>query len=169
MLYGVELPEISVKQYSANVIANNMYLQVDQDGFSQTLLESIIYYSKDGHAVTKDDMYATTKVNCKRILKTTVGCNLFIKFRYGSEQWVILKILKETNPIEVSEFSTARDIADEPKFFWLVPYTLQKRDRIITAIISIARKTSQKYGIEVPRDLGHAKKLDSINGNCLWQ
>ena len=53
MLYNVEFPDRAVKQYSANVIANNMYSKVDQYGFYQTLLKSIIDYSKDGHVVTK--------------------------------------------------------------------------------------------------------------------
>ena len=42
-------------------------------------------------------------------------------------------------------------------------------DQIIVAVTSCARKTSQKYGISVPQDLCHAKKLDAINGNPLWQ
>ena len=36
MLYDVEFPDGAIKQYYANVIAKNMYLQVDQYGFSQT-------------------------------------------------------------------------------------------------------------------------------------
>ena len=34
MLYNVELPDGYVKKYSANIIANKMYSQVGQDGFS---------------------------------------------------------------------------------------------------------------------------------------
>ena len=68
------------------------------------------------HAVTKEDMYVTTKASLKRLFQTTVGWNLLVKFRYGSEQWVPLKILKEPNLIEVAEFSMARDIADETLF-----------------------------------------------------
>ena len=114
-------------------------------------------------------MYVTTKDNRKILFQNNVGWKLLVKFRYGYEQWVTLKILRETNPIQVSEFSTACDIVDEPSFCWWVPYTLQKGDCVIAAGTSCARNTSQKYGIEVPRDLYHAKQLYSINGNCLWQ
>ena len=76
MIYGVEFPDGSVKQYSANVISNHMYLQVDQDLFSQKLLISIINYRNYGHAVTNDDMYVTTKSNPKILCQTTVGWKL---------------------------------------------------------------------------------------------
>ena len=39
MLYDAELFDVSIKQYSANFIANNMYSQFYQGGFYQTLLE----------------------------------------------------------------------------------------------------------------------------------
>ena len=39
MLYDVELPDGAVKKYYANIIANNMYSQVDQDKFYQILIE----------------------------------------------------------------------------------------------------------------------------------
>ena len=80
------------------------------------LVKSIIYCSKDRHAVTKYNIYNTTKANHKRLCQTTVNWNMLVKFRYGSEQWVPLKILKEPNLIEVAEFSMARDIADETLF-----------------------------------------------------
>ena len=80
-----------------------------------------------------------------------------------------MTILREANPIEISELATVRNIADEPAFCLWVPYTLQKRDRIIYASTSHARKNSHKYSIEVPHDLDHTKQLDPINGNCLRQ
>ena len=63
-------------------------------------------------------MFVTTKANQEILCQTTIGWNLLVKFRDGSEQWVPLKTLKKPNPIEVSEFTTARDILDEPVFFW---------------------------------------------------
>ena len=34
ILYDVEFPDGAVKQYAANTIAQNMYSQVDEDGYS---------------------------------------------------------------------------------------------------------------------------------------
>ena len=86
MLYNVEFLDGSVKQYSANVIAKNIISQVDQDEFSQMLIRSIIDYSKDGCAVTKENMYVTTKANFKRLHQTTICWKMIVKFRDGSEQ-----------------------------------------------------------------------------------
>jgi hypothetical protein len=128
IIYDVEFPDGVVKQYAANTIAENMYSQVDHEGHSQSLLKSIIDYKKDGHAVTKSNMYIHTKSGQRRLRKTTIGWKLLVQFRDGSEQWIPLKVLKETNPVDVAEFAVAREIDDQPAFNWWVPYTIRKRD-----------------------------------------
>jgi hypothetical protein len=44
----------------------------------------------------------------------------------GMRQWIDLKILKESNPVQVAEYVTARNIADKPAFAWWVSYVLRK-------------------------------------------
>ena len=80
-----------------------------------------------------------------------------------------MKIFKEKNTIEVAEFATAHDIADEPTFCWWVPYTLRKRDSIIAAVTSLAINIPHNYGIEVPHDLDNSNQLNPTNGNNLWK
>ena len=46
------------------------------------------------------------------------------------------KLFKESNPVEVADFVIARNIADEPAFSWWVPFSLKKRDMIISAFNS---------------------------------
>ena len=77
--------------------------------------------------------------------KTTVGRKFNIKWRDGTTKWVSLKDLKESNPIEVAEYVTARNIQEEHALAWWVPYTLRKRDSIIASVNSRIRKLSQKY------------------------
>ena len=67
------------------------------------------------------------------------------------------------------EYVTARDIQDEPVFAWWVPYTLQKRDRIIASINSRVCKSSHKYGIEIPTSIKHAEDIYHRNKNTFWQ
>ena len=85
-----------------------------------------------------------------------------------SESWIKLKDMKESHPIETAEFAVARDIADEPAFAWWVPYTLRQRDVILSAVRKRIRKTTHKYGIEIPTSIEHAYKLDEQNSNTLW-
>ena len=44
IIYEVEFPDGQVKDYAANVIAENILSQVDDEGFSNTLLASILDY-----------------------------------------------------------------------------------------------------------------------------
>jgi hypothetical protein len=101
--------------------------------------------------------------------KTTQGWKLLIKWANGSESWIALKDMKESHPIETAEFAKARDIADEPAFAWWVPYTLRKRDIILCKIKTRIRRTTHKYGIEVPTGIAHAMQLDRDNGNSFWR
>ena len=50
--------------------------------------------------------------------QTTVGCKFRVKWKDSTTTWISLKDLKEFNPIEVSEYVTARIIQDEPAFAW---------------------------------------------------
>ena len=168
LLYDVEFTDGTLKQYSANIIAENMYSQVDEEGYSKTILESIVDYKKDGHAITKENMYVYTKSGQRRHRQTTQGWKLLVRFKDGSEQWVPLKVLKETNPVDVADFAQTRGIQDEPAFIYWVPYTLRQRDKIIAAVNTRLRKESLKYGIAVPRTLDEAKRMDRDNGNTLW-
>jgi hypothetical protein len=63
----------------------------------------------------------------------------------------------------------ARGIADEPAFAWWVPYMMRKRDIILSKLKARIRKTTHKYGIEVPTSMEHAFVIDRKNGNSLWQ
>ena len=144
-----------------------MYAQVDADGFAHTLLDHISDYKKAGDAIEKSDAYVVTKRGRKRLRKSTNGWHLKVVWKDGSSQWIALKILKESNPIETAEFAIARNIQDEPAFSWWVPYVMRKRDRIISSVNSRVKKVTHKYGVEIPSSVEHCYQLDMKNGNTL--
>ena len=78
-------------------------------------------------------------------------------------------LLAESHPVEVAEFAKARCIDREPAFAWWVPYTLRKRDVILSAVKKRIRKTTHKYGIEIPTSVEHAFEIDRRNDNTLWR
>ena len=98
-----------------------------------------------------------------------MGWKLLVHWKDGSETWVPLKDMKESHPIEVAEFAKARGVADEPAFAYWVPYTLRKRDVIISSIKTRIRKTTHKYGIEIPTSIEHAYLIDEKNTNRFWR
>ena len=170
IIYDVEFPDGQVKEYGANIIAENMLSQVDADGMSTTLMEAIVDHKKDeSKAVHADDKYVYSKSGRKHLRKTTTGWSLLVRWKDQSESWIKLADMKESHPVEVAEYAHARGIDREPAFEWWVPYTIRKRDVILAAVKARVRKTTHKYGIEVPTSVEHAYELDRKNGNDLWR
>jgi hypothetical protein len=65
--YEVEFPDGVTDVFTANIIAENLYSQVDSEGNSYSILEEIINHKSDGTAVSKDDGYETTKQGIRHL------------------------------------------------------------------------------------------------------
>ena len=50
-----------------------------------------------------------------------------------------------------------------------MPYTLKKRDHIISKVKARFLKKSHKFGVQVPTSVENAYELDKENGNTLWR
>ena len=86
----------TAKQYSTNIIAENMLTQVGNDGFTMTMIYGIIDYKVDKNtAVLKYDMYIATRCGQKKLRKTTCDWKLLVKWKDKCELWIHLKDLKE--------------------------------------------------------------------------
>ena len=72
--------------------------------------------------------------------QTTVGWKFRVKWKDDTVIWTSLQDLKEYNPVEIAEYVTSRDIESKPAFAWWVPFTLRKRDSIITGVKSRVSK-----------------------------
>ena len=78
IVYYVEFPDGEVKEYADNLIAENTLSQVDNQGFTLTLLDSILDFKQDEKDVYKDGQYATTKRGSRHLRKTTCGWKLLV-------------------------------------------------------------------------------------------
>ena len=94
LVYDVEFPDGEVKEYSANVIAENPLSQVDDEGFLLTVFDSILEYTKDDSAIEKKDLYFKTRSGKKRMRKTTCGWEFLVLWKDVSKTWVPLKDMK---------------------------------------------------------------------------
>jgi hypothetical protein len=128
--YEVEFPDGEVTEYSANVIAENMFAQCDMEG---NLMSALVDHKKDGHAVEIADGFVQRGSNRHRRI-TTKGWQLCDEWKDGSTTWERLADLKESYPIEVAEYAVARGLNKEPAFAWWVLSVLAKRNRIIAAV-----------------------------------
>ena len=140
LVYDVEFLDGAVKQYAANVIAENVLNQVDSMGCHTQALDRIVLHERMGNAVSMKDSHITTKRGVRKPRQTTIGWRFLCEWKDGTSTWVPLKILKESNPVEVAEYVIALDLEDQPAFAWWVPHTLKKRDRIVAGINSRVRK-----------------------------
>lgn len=168
-LYDVAFPDGTVKQYAANTIADNLFSQVDPDGHTHLLLDSITDHRMSEDAVKIKNQYMVMKNGRKKLRQTTKGWDLCVQWRSGEEQWIPLRILKESNPVEVADYAAINGLLKEPAFKWWAPYTLRKRDQIISKVVSRVKKKSHKYGVQIPRSVQEAYELDQRNGNNLWR
>jgi hypothetical protein len=148
--YEIEFPDDRSDEYTANVIAENMYAQCDIEGRQYNLIEGIIDHRTYGHAVAPDEMYIKHGSN-KKVRKTTKGWHLCVEFKDGTTSWERLADLKESNPVEVAEYAATKSLLNTPDFIWWSPHVLQKRTRIIAAVTRRYRKRTHKFGIEVPK------------------
>jgi hypothetical protein len=63
--YKIEFPDGRSDEYTANVIAENVYAQFDIEGRQYNLMEGIVDHKTDGHAVEPSDMYIKNRSNKK--------------------------------------------------------------------------------------------------------
>ena len=101
--------------------------------------------------------------------KTTVGWEICVEFVDGSSDWIPLKDIKDSNPIELAEYAVANRIDQEPAFKWWASHALRKRNRVINNVKPKYRKTTHKFKVRVPKNMKEAIQLDEANGNTLWQ
>ena len=84
LVYDVEFPDGAVKQYAANVIAENLLSQVDESGFHSQSLDSISQHERMANAVPKKEGFFTTKRGVRRRRQTTAGWRLLVEWKDGT-------------------------------------------------------------------------------------
>jgi hypothetical protein len=128
--YDVEFRDGHSESLSANLIAQHLFSQIDEEGNIHVLLDDVIDHERGERAVSKEDAFVMNRNGVKRRRETTQGWKLLCQWKDGSTNWVALKDMKQSYPIQVAEYAIANRIADEPAFLWWVHNTVKKRDRI---------------------------------------
>ena len=76
--------------------------------------------------------------------EATKGWEIIIEWKNGSMNWVALKDVKESYPVQLAEFAISNQIVEEPTIAWWVPFEMKKRNRILADIVLL---TPTKQGI----------------------
>jgi hypothetical protein len=155
-LYEVTFADGTVRDYTANKIAEAIYAEVDDEGNKHLLLDAIIDHRRDKAAVHKANMWVTSYNGNKQLRRTTQGSKLCVQWKDGSTSWETLANLKSLHPIQTAEYSIQKNIDSEPAFRWWVPHILNERKRVISMVKTRYLKRNQKFGIEIPRNVEEA-------------
>ena len=168
-VYNVEFPDGSRDEYTVNMITESLYSSIDENGNTLSMISGIIDHRKDETALAKDQSMVEINGRKKRIA-TTRGWDMLVQWTDGSQSWIPLKDVKESNPLETAEYAVSRGIDTEPAFSWWVKHVQRTKDRIINRVRASKQvKHRIKFGIKVPNTVDEALSLDKDNSNDLWQ
>lgn len=161
-VFEVEYDDGTIEALSANVIAENILAQVDDEGRKQLMLDEIIDHRQYGTVTLSSD-----DINQKK-RKTTEGWDLCIQWKDGSTHWLPLKDVKNGYPVEAANYAVRNHIHKEPAFEWWVPHTLKKAKTILSKVKSKYWDRTHKYGIKIPKSVKEAYAIDMENGDKYW-
>jgi hypothetical protein len=94
---------------------------------------------------------------------TTKGWKLLFEWKNGMMDWLPLKDLKESYPVQVTEYGVTNKIVEQMAFAWWVPYVLQKREQ------TWYWKRTRKYNVELPKCGKQVLVIDRNTGNSSWK
>lgn len=167
--YDVVFPDGSTDYLTANLIADNIYSQVDPDGRNVSIFKEICDHRATELAIPKEQGTFLDKQGRQQQRKTTKGWELNLGWNDDSTSWLPLKDVKESNPVEVAEYAIANKLQDEPAFAWWVPHVLRKRDRIISKVKTKYWSKTHKFGIRMPKSVKEALQIDKATGTDFWR
>jgi hypothetical protein len=146
-LFDVEFEDGHIESYTANIIAEHMYEQIDTEGSLHRLMDEIVDHKRMGDAVTVND----SKSSDGKLRQTTRGWKLCVQWKEGLLTWEKLSLLKDGYPLEVAEYAVANKLGSEPACNWWVHDVLRRRDRILSKLNSRYLRREEKFGIVTPK------------------
>jgi hypothetical protein len=167
-MYEVIFPDGDTAEYTANVIAECLYSQIDNEGNQYLLLQDIIAWKRTQDVIDDNEIRQISHNGNIHKRRTTKGWKLCVLWKDGTTSWESLKDPKESFPIQVAEFAYSNNLQDQPAFRWWVADTLARRNRILKAVQTRYAKKTHKYRIRLPKSVEEAYEIDRENGTDHW-
>ena len=167
IMYEVKYRDGYVAAMASNVIAENLFSQVNQEVNIFLIVDSIIDTRTNGTQILQQDAFVITKSGNKRRKNTTKGWEVCIQWKYGSTIRNKLKYIKDSYPLQMAEYAVENIISEEPAFAWRTKHVMNKRDQIISKTQRYWVKT-HKYGLRVTKSVKEAFDIDQENVDTLW-
>jgi hypothetical protein len=87
----------------------------------------------------------------------------------GSSDWMPLKDIKDSYPVQIEEYAMANKIANEPAFNWWVHTVLRKCNRNMAKVKHYYWRQTHKFGIRLPKTIAEALTIDDETGTGFWR
>ena len=124
-MYEVKYQDGHTVALEANIIAENLFAQVDEEGNRSVLFDEIVDVRTDGTQVLQQDAFVTTSSGTQRRVITTKGWEVNLKCKDGSTTWNKLKDIKDSYPVQLEEYAVENRVSEEPAFAWWVKFVLR--------------------------------------------
>ena len=99
---------------------------------------------------------------------TTREWEVMVLCKYGSTNWIQIKVVKDSNPVDVAEYAVENRIQDKPYFAWWVSKVPRRQNIIISKAKSKYCSTTNKSRIRFTKAAEEALNIDKEAGNCNW-
>ena len=99
--------------------------------------------------------------------------NVFVLWEDGSKTWEPLNMVSKDDPVTLAAYAKDHDLLETPG--WKFLRRIAKREKVLKRMLNQARRQSKndsiryQFGVQVPRSVQEAYKLDQENGNELWR
>ncbi|KAL7476069.1 LOW QUALITY PROTEIN: hypothetical protein ACHAW6_001950 [Cyclotella cf. meneghiniana] len=127
-VYEVHFPDGRTKELALDTIVETLYAQCDSDGNQYVMLDTIVDYRKNPNVAYLGMI--TSRLLMVRSCSIK-GWEVYCDGKDGNTSWQKLSDLKESHPLQVTEFALAAGILDEPASNWCMTCILMKRDWIV--------------------------------------
>ena len=117
-----------------NTITQAMYAQCDNDGNNYLFLDGIIdwHTSKDG----SEKMNNHYESNHHAAICVSSGWGLFCQWKVGSTTWQKMSKLKESHPLQTTEFAFIHNFVDQCEYNSWVGWILKNWHHFISKVES---------------------------------
>jgi len=157
-VYEVEFLN-GIRQHIAyNILAEHLLSGIDSEGNQFQNFKEIVDHRKDKHTIEIVDQYYK-KNGHQYKKKTTTGWEMEVEWKDGTSSWLPLKTLKETNPVQVTNYAHGNKIDMEPAFDWWLPTVWRRQNWIIKHAVNQHHRIGYKFGISLPSSVADAARL----------
>ena len=100
-MYEVEYANSNKSAFSANLIAENIFAEIDEEVNRHLMMDEITDHWFDEASVKIQDSFVITSYGTKHRSQTMQDFSICIKWRNGNTAWVDLKDIKDPYPVQL--------------------------------------------------------------------